>query len=276
MKPDSVVSVVAMSAGLALMIALPAAYRIWTMCHPPAEHVRPTVAEVLEKASEESGAKLLKIPRDKWTEADIKAAPWIYEWLGEKASKVLPWEWSAEAVRKDPAGYAASLADVFAGLRRSHDEALSSVRGKLEALDSEAEAERTMCGHAEDELAKFSAVTGGYPQTVERTTLSKGRLWGWNRKTERVKVESEEALRGIVSALEAEIRSRRGRVESLASTRRAFEESAASHARAIADIDDCVAKRVSAIRDDPALARSAENVRETERCIVRAIMAVAR
>ena len=268
--------VVGLVAGLLLMVVLPASYRIWTMCGHRVQEPRGTVMEVIKRASEESGVKLLHTPLEKWTEADVKAAPDIYAWLGEMSAKVMPWEWSAEAVRKDPAGYAAAFADVFAGLRRYHDKALSSVLDRIDDVSDKAEVERTMCKHAEGELAKFASLSNSYPQTVVQETLSKGRFWGWNRKSAPVVVDSAAKRLEIEASLRAEIRARRGGMSALAAQRRVLEENAAAHRRVIAEIDDCVVRRVSAMRADPAIASSPENVRETELCIVRAIMAVAR
>ena len=92
--------------GFAVMFALPAAYRVWVHYNPPPQ--RKPISVMLHEAGGVRRETLLETPTDKWTEADEKLAPDIYEWLSAHADVILPWEMSEEARKKDWKGYCKS------------------------------------------------------------------------------------------------------------------------------------------------------------------------
>ena len=92
--------------GLAVMFALPIAYRVWVHYNPPPP--RRPIADVLHDAGGVRREMLLNTPTDKWKESDESLAPDIRDWLAAHADVILPWEWSDEARKKDWKGYCAS------------------------------------------------------------------------------------------------------------------------------------------------------------------------
>ena len=89
--------------GLAVMFALPIAYRVWVHYNPPPP--RRPISEVLHDAGGVRREMLLNTPTDKWNESDKSLAPDIRDWLAAHADVILPWEWSGEARKKDWKGY---------------------------------------------------------------------------------------------------------------------------------------------------------------------------
>lgn len=106
--------------GLAVMFALPIAYRVWVHYNPPPP--RRPIADVLQDAGGVRRETLLNTPTDKWNESDKSLAPDIRDWLAAHADVILPWEWSDEARKKDWKGYCDSwrriLEEQFARLEK--------------------------------------------------------------------------------------------------------------------------------------------------------------
>lgn len=132
MKKESKELVRMLALGLAIMLALPLCYRLWTWCHP--QEKGNSLTTLVEESNDARRRELLRTSPDRWTETDVKLAPDVHEWLKAHAAVILPWEWSPEAKKKDPDGYRALWL-------RLVEEELGKVRKILSRLPAE-EAER--------------------------------------------------------------------------------------------------------------------------------------
>lgn len=131
---------------LAAMFAVPVAYRVWIHYNPPTESR--SFADVLREAGGVRRETLLTTPLEKWTEADAKFAPDIREWLAARADVILPWEWSAEARKKDWNGYC----DVWRRVVDEQSDALDDVMDERSGvMDDAADAARRMRKAAADD-----------------------------------------------------------------------------------------------------------------------------
>lgn len=203
----------------AAMLALPLAYRVWVTFNPPTPSETFSLAEFFDKATANRAVRLLKTPPDRWTKTDRAAEPKIAAWLEAHSNVILPWEWSSEAQKKDPKAYRRSwekvLGETISGLELS----IKNMRKELKRLEREEEVNRTLHSHLTNQLAKVDGVlaTNPPPATVEVERLAKGRLWGWNRRLEQVRLESEtnriEFVSGIAAQAE-ELQREYGRLES--------------------------------------------------------------
>ena len=89
-----------------LMMVVPLVYRVVIHFWPPEEKPRRTLEQFFEEAQMARCIKLLTTPAEKWSDDEVKMEPEIYAWLNEQGNEILPWEWTEEARRKDPKGYA--------------------------------------------------------------------------------------------------------------------------------------------------------------------------
>ena len=266
----------AIAAGLVVMFAVPAAYRLWTHWNPP-ENDREwnTASEFLAIASLDYRVKLLKTPVSKWSETDKKSAPDVLAWLESQSSSILPWEWTEEAVSKDPKGYMNGVSRLMDGFRKTLGSRLSRMRKSENAARRDMEIARTLCAHAEEEARKISALTNAYPQRLERKTLSKGRFWGWNEKKEVVEVADETAKLSLAAEAGALVADIHRRIASQEAKSTAFVSAAKECEKAIAELDACLEKVVAQTESVPGRAFSPEADRDLCRCIVRSVSVLA-
>lgn len=190
----------------AVMLAIPLAYRVWITFNPPAPSERLSLAEFFDKATANRSVRLLKTPLDQWTKSDRAAEPKIAAWLEAHSKVVLPWEWPSEAQKKDPKDYRKAwdklLDETVSELERS----IKSAHKKLKKFERDAGNNRKLHSHLTNQLAKVEGVlaTNPPPATVTVERLTKGRLWGWNRRLEQVRLESETNRIEFVSGISAQ------------------------------------------------------------------------
>ena len=179
-----------------VMLVVPIAYRVCIYFWPPDTHPRPTLEQVVEEAKNEHSLKLLAKPIAKWTEADVKAEPEIYAWLKGQDNEILPWDWTEEARRKDPKGYAKCWQRIWKE-RKSHcEQLLAKQQEEFERLDRELQILATIHAHRTNQIVRLRALaaTNTFPCQVALERLEKGRFWGWNRKVETVACEAAAAI----------------------------------------------------------------------------------
>ena len=108
--------------GLVLMAGLGVLFRV--LIGPAAgsaeETATPSVAEASETVTAAAVPERLDPPEaclarplSDWTAAEREAYPEIRAWLERQSRRVLPWEWSNEALTKDPAGYCRLWRDLW-------------------------------------------------------------------------------------------------------------------------------------------------------------------
>lgn len=182
--------------GFAVMLALPAAYRIWLAYHPAPERQRKTLCEYLEKSAEANEIRLLMTPLSGWSAEEMKAKPRVCGWLKAHERTVLPWEWTDEARRKDPEGYLKLWRRLFDERKSELESSLKTERKLHERLGDEIEELETVHAQRTNQLAKIEAIaaTNSYPMTLAVERLEKGRFWGWNRRTEFKTFETRDAF----------------------------------------------------------------------------------
>ena len=149
--------------GLAAMFALPVAYRVWIHYNPPPE--TRTFSDVLREAGGVRREALLTTPLEKWSDADVKLAPDVREWLSARADVILPWEWSDEARKKDWKGYC----DAWLRVVREQSDALEDIIDKKTGdMEDAADAVQKMRrAAAEDEAQSTNFLAAA--ETHERT-----------------------------------------------------------------------------------------------------------
>lgn len=181
--------------GFAVMLALPAAYRIWLAYHPAPERQRRTLSEYLEKSAAANEIRLLMTPLSGWSADEMKAKPLICGWLKAHERTVLPWEWTDEARRKDPEGYLKVWRRLFDERKSELEAALKTERKRHEKLVDEIEVLETLHAQRTNQLSKIEAIaaTNTYPMTLLVERLEKGRFWGWNRRSEFKTFETRDA-----------------------------------------------------------------------------------
>jgi len=186
---------------LVVMLALPAAYRVWLACHPQPEGPRQTLAEYIGKAAEENALRLLKTPLPKWTEWERQAEPKVCGWLKAHEKTVLPWEWTDEARRKDPEGYLKLWRGLFAEQEAELNVRLKAERRKLKAVEREMRAAEAIHAHRTNQLVRIQAfvATNAFPVTLRIERLEKGRFWGWNTRVETLSIVRREDYDGTGS-----------------------------------------------------------------------------
>ena len=190
----------------AVMLTIPLAYRVWITFNPPAPSERLSLAEFFDKATANRSIRLLKTPLDRWTKTDRAAEPKIAAWLEAHSKIVLPWEWSSEAQKKDPKGYRKAWKKLLDEVISELEHSVEITRKELKKLDREAGNNRTLHSHLTNQVARVECVlaTNPPPATVVFERLTKGRLWGWNRRLEQVRLESETNRIEFVSGISAQ------------------------------------------------------------------------
>lgn len=190
----------------AAMLVVPLAYRVWITFNPPLPRERLSLAEFFGKAAVNRSVRLLKTPLDRWTKTDRAAEPKIAAWLAAHSRIVLPWEWSSEAQKKDPKGYRKAWEKILDETISELDRSVKSTRKELKKCEREAGINRTLHSHLTNQTAKVEGVLATHPPpvTVVIERLSKGRFWGWNRRLEQVRLESETNRVELVSGIAAE------------------------------------------------------------------------
>ena len=178
------------------MLALPLAYRIWIHFNPPEEKPAPSLAQFLEEARGERCVNLLAKPPAKWTDAEASAEPEIYNWLMEHDKDIQPWEWTHEARRKDPDGYAKGWLRIWKEQRSRCGEPAAKHRRDCKCIEEEIRILSVIHAHRTNQIAMLAAMaaTNAFPCRVVLERLEKGRFWGWNKKAEAFECASAEAL----------------------------------------------------------------------------------
>ena len=184
--------------GIALvaMMAVPLVYRACVYFWPPDEKPRQTFAQFLEEVQNERCMRLLTKPIGKWSDAEAKLEPEVYAWLMEQGNEILPWEWTEEARRKDPKGYAKCWRRIWKA-RMSHCERLfSECQKEIKRLDREHHILTTIHTHRTNQIARLRAVavTNDFPCKVSLERIEKGRFWGWNKHVEVVECKDLAAI----------------------------------------------------------------------------------
>ena len=187
-----------LAVGLAVMVVLPLAYRAWRHFHPQQAEPRRTLSEALAKSESEYATRLLKTPLSKWTEFDRKSEPRIQAWLEEHSKTILPWEWTDEARRKDPAGYLKLWAGLFDEQKSLQNRRLRAERANLKGIERDFRAAETVYAHRTNQIARIVeyASTNAFPMTVKVERLSKRMFWGWNAKAKEVRFGRREDFYG--------------------------------------------------------------------------------
>ena len=196
MKKETKELVRTLGIALAVMMVVPLAYRVCIYIWPPEEKPHPTLAEFFKEAESARGIKLLTKPISKWSDDEAKLEPEIYAWLKDQGNEILPWEWTEEARRKDPKGYAKCWRRIWEA-RKSHCEKLLAERQKeIKQLNRELQVLTTIHAHRTNQIARLSALaaTNTFPCQITLERLEKGRLWGWNRRVEVVECKDIAAI----------------------------------------------------------------------------------
>ena len=181
---------------LVVMMVVPLAYRVCIYIWPPEEKPHQTLTEFLKEAESARSIKLLTKPISKWSDDEAKSEPEIYAWLKDQGDEILPWEWTEEARRKNPKGYAKSWWRIWEE-RKSHCEKLLAERQKeIKQFDRDLYILTTIHTHRTNQIARLSllAATNTFPSQIALERLEKGRLWGWNRRVDVVECKDVAAL----------------------------------------------------------------------------------
>jgi len=186
-----------------VMLVVPLAYRVCLYFWPSGAQPRPTLKQFVEEAKSEHCLKLLAKPIAKWTDADVKLEPEIYAWLKGKDNQILPWDWTEEARRKDPKGYAKCWQRVWEA-RKSHGEKLLAKHQKeLGNQQRELQILTIIHAHRTNQIVRLRALaaTNTFPCQVALERLEKGRFWGWNTKVEAVACEDAAAILAVTNSV---------------------------------------------------------------------------
>lgn len=226
MRPNAKEIVKIVFVGFAVMMAVPAAYRVWLMYHPQPERQRTSLSEYLEKSAAANEVRLLMTPLSDWTSGEAASKPRVHAWLLAHERTVLPWEWTDEARRKDPEGYLKLWRKLFEECRDELKAKLEDEEGRLKALDREIEVMTVLYSHRTNQLSRIAAVvaTNSFPMTLSVERKRKGRLWGWNTRTEYVTFAGREdydsSSRGWATAERREADDESARIEAKFAERR--------------------------------------------------------
>ena len=120
--------------GFLVMITLPLLYRLWLAVDPPERVSRGLLQRFLEERQDVRALRLLSTPLDRWTATERQAEPGLFGWLEERAKTLLPWEWSAAAVHKDPEGYLAAWRECLEGERQRYLELSAEAQSRAAKL----------------------------------------------------------------------------------------------------------------------------------------------
>lgn len=192
MKKETKELVGMFGAALLVVVALALAYRVVVRLWPPEETQHQTLAQFLEEAQRASCVRLLVKPAANWSEAEVGIEPEIYAWLKEQGNEILPWEWTDEARRKDPKGYAKCWRRIWKERKSVCERMLSGQQKEIKQLDRELLILTTVYAHRTNQIARLSALaaTNAFPCQVSVERLEKGRLWGWNKSVEVVECKA--------------------------------------------------------------------------------------
>ena len=179
-----------------VMLVVPLAYRACVYFWPSVAEPRPPLEQFVKEAKNEHCLKLLAKPIAKWTEADAKSEPTIYAWLKGQGNEILPWDWTDEARRKDPKGYAKCWQRIWKERQSLCEKLLAKHQDELESQDRELRILTTIHAHRTNQIVRLRALaaTNTFPCQVALERLEKGRFWGWNRKVETVACEDAAAI----------------------------------------------------------------------------------
>lgn len=179
-----------------VMMVVPLAYRVFVHFWPPEEKPRQTLAQFLEEAQRASCIKLLTKPIAKWSDAEMKLEPEIYAWLKEQGNEILPWDWTEEARRKDPKGYAKCWLRIWKDWKSRCERLLAEHQEEIKRLERELQILTTIHTHRTNQIARLSALaaTNTFPCQIPVERLQKGRLWGWNKFVEVVECKDAAAI----------------------------------------------------------------------------------
>ena len=179
-------------AALVVVIALALAYRVVVRLWPPEETQHQTLAQFLEEVQRAGCARLLVKPAANWSESEVGLEPEIHAWLKEQDKEILPWEWTDEARRKDPKGYAKCWRRIWKELKAACERILAGAQKESKQLDRELQVLATIYAHRTNQIARLSALaaTNSFPCQVSVERLEKGRLWGWNKHVEVVECKA--------------------------------------------------------------------------------------
>ena len=191
--------------GIALvaMMAVPLVYRAYVYFWPPEEKPHQTLTEFLKEAESASCIKLLTKPVSKWTDDETKLEPEIYAWIQEQGDTILPWEWTEEARRKDPKGFAKCWWRIWEA-RKSHCEKLLAQQQKeVKRLNLERQILITIHTHRTNQIVRLRAfaATNTFPCQVALERLEKGRFWGWNKKVETAECKDLDSLTAATNSI---------------------------------------------------------------------------
>ncbi len=190
---------------LLLMLAVPGVFRVWMAFNPPPTASATDNSSLLDTATLEMGRAmlLLRKPIDAWTAHEQEVEPGLFAWLVAHAKTVLPWEWSAAARKKDPAGYRRLWRNLLDEQSDDIGRSLNAIRRQMRDLREKIGNEMILYAHATNESVRLSGwmSTNAYPATVETERLSKGRFWGWNRKGERHVLADASAAHALLAAI---------------------------------------------------------------------------
>ena len=188
---------------LVAMMAVPLAYRVCIHFWPPEEKPRQTLIQFFKEAESARCVKLLTKPISKWSDAEAKLEPEIYAWLMDQGSEILPWEWTEEARRKDPKGYAKCWRRIW-DERKLHCEKIFAEQQKaIKRLEQELQILAAIHAHRTNQIARLYsfASTNAFPCQVSLEHIEKGRFWGWNKKVEMMECKDLAALTAATNSI---------------------------------------------------------------------------
>ena len=229
MKKEAKELVGLLGAALVVMAAVPLAYRVYIHYWPQEGNPRQTLAQFLEKAQMASCMELLTKPVGKWSDAEVKSEPEIYAWLKEQGNEILPWEWTEEARRKDPKGYAKCWGRIWKERKDFCEGRFAEQQEEIKRLDRELQILATIHTHRTNQIARLVALaaTNTFPCRIALERLKKGRFWGWNKYGEEVECADTAAIMTATNSIysnevalaEYETRSATSLSDSIASTK---------------------------------------------------------
>ena len=169
-----------------VVVALPLAYRACVYFWPPEEKPRQSLAQFLEEVQTAGCMKLLVKPIAKWTDADAKLEPGIYAWLVEQGNEILPWDWTEEARRKDPKGYAKCWRRIWKERTSQCEGLVAEHQREIKRLGRDLQILNAIHAHRTNQIARLRSIaaTNTFPCQVSLERLEKGRFWGWNKRAE--------------------------------------------------------------------------------------------
>ena len=232
-------------AALVVVIALALAYRVVVRLWPPEETQHQTLAQFLEEAQRAGCARLLVKPAANWSESEVGLEPEIHAWLKEQDKEILPWEWTDEARRKDPKGYAKCWRRIWKERKATCERMLSEQQKEIKHLDRELLILTTVYAHRTNQIARLSALaaTNSFPCQVSVERLEKGRLWGWNKSVEVVEckaaAEIAAATNSICSHETAAAADEAGRVAAMTASLASAKEKSALYENLCGICDKC-------------------------------------